>query len=125
MVVNGTAARAGRGHGNVQNVTGTVNLTGGQYYPITIGYDEGNGGYGLEAFYAPPGGTLTVGQTGTFLPLSLAVHGNSAGDLQQRPERDAELDDQSPRRTRWLYQFPSLTISSGTLSPPAGRPARA
>ena len=28
--------------------SGTVSLTGGQYYPITIGYDEGGGGFGLR-----------------------------------------------------------------------------
>jgi len=66
-------------HGNMQ-VTGQVTLTGGQYYPITIGYAEGGGGFGLEAFYAPPGTNIA---NGDFLPLSvLASLGNSSiGDL--------------------------------------------
>ena len=39
-----------------------------QYYPITVGYDEGNGGFGLEAFYATPGNTIA---NNNFIPLSL------------------------------------------------------
>ncbi len=70
LVANGTNGQGWAGYGVVQNTTGQVSLVGGQYYPITIGYDEGNGGYGLEAFVALPGSTLTVGQQGTFLPVS-------------------------------------------------------
>ena len=40
------------GQGENPPVTGTVNLVAGQYYPITVGYDEGNGGYGLQVSYA-------------------------------------------------------------------------
>ena len=75
-MANGNNGQGWAGYGIVQNTTGTVSLMGGQYYPITIGYDEGNGGYGLEAFVATPGNTLTVGQAGTFLPLSMLSTAN-------------------------------------------------
>ena len=76
IVVNGTGGQGWAGYGIVQNTTGQVSLVGGQYYPITIAYNEGNGGYGLEAFMAPPGQTLTVGQAGTFLARLAALFGD-------------------------------------------------
>ena len=69
-MANGNNGQGWAGYGIVQNTTGTVSLIGGQFYPITIGFDQGNGGYGLEAFMATPGNTLTVGQAGTFLPVA-------------------------------------------------------
>ena len=81
VVANGTGG-GGQGwqgnHGYVQNTTGSVYLTAG-FYPITIGYDQGGGGYSLEAFMAIPGNTLTVNQPGTLLPVSdLFTYASSA-----------------------------------------------
>ena len=57
------------GQGEPANPTsGTVSLTAG-YYPITVGYEEGNGGFGLQVFVTPPGGTQSQ------IPLSLLSTG--------------------------------------------------
>ena len=120
IVVNGNGGQGWAGAGIVQNVTGTVNLTGGQYYPITIGFEEGNGGYGLEAFYAPPGSTLTVGQTGTFLPVSLLFTGNPVVSYSNALTVTQNSTINLPTSYTFSYQFPSLSISSGTLSTSGG-----
>ena len=52
IVANGVNGQGWAGAGIVQKTTGTVSLVAGQFYPITVGYDEGNGGYGLDVFCA-------------------------------------------------------------------------
>ena len=66
VITNGTVTtgQGWAGYGVIQ-AQATVSLTAG-FHEITIGYDEGTGGFGLEAFYAPPGSTLANNK---FLPL--------------------------------------------------------
>ena len=120
VVVSGTGT-GGQGwsgaHGTIQT-TGQVTLTGGQYYPITIGYEEGNGGYGLEAFYAPPGTTIA---NNDFLPVSLlstlgqtALYSNALNVTKNSTiNLPSTLGGVS-------YQFPSLAIGANTLNVTGG-----
>ena len=118
VVANGNNGQGWAGYGIVQNTTGTVSLMGGQYYPITIGYDEGNGGYGLEAFVATPGNTLTVGQAGTFLPLSMLSTANSVYTNPLVVTQNSAISLRSDIAV--VSQFPSLTIGTNTLSVTGG-----
>ena len=103
----------GGSHGEANSTNTAVALTAGNYYPITIGYDNQGGGYGLQVSYTPPGGSSTL------LPVSLlysafstatyssalSVTQNSAINLLAAPTG---------------YQFPSLAIGGQTLSVTGG-----
>ena len=79
-----TQAPGTRGIGSAP-VQNPVTLTAGSYYPITLGYMEGAGGWGLQVYYTPPGGTQTL------VPLSVLFAGSA--NLHERLERDAKLND--------------------------------
>ena len=55
----------GGSHGMTNSTNTPVTLTAGTYYPITVGYNNSGGGYGLQVSYTPPGGGSTL------LPVSL------------------------------------------------------
>ncbi len=114
VVANGTSTggQGWAGYGIV-GATGTVNLTAGQLYPITVGYDEGSGGFGLEAFVALPGSTLTAGQAGTFIPLSNLYGGapNYSNPLLVDNGSTLALS-LLPGGVSFPYTFPSLTIGA-------------
>ena len=93
-------------------------LTGGQYYPITIGYDEGNGGFGLEAFVAGPGVTLAAGD---FLPVSDLFTGSPVATYANPLTVTQNSTINLPTSAGVSYQFPSLSIGADTLTPLAGR----
>ncbi|MGA2033335.1 MAG: PA14 domain-containing protein, partial [Thermoguttaceae bacterium] len=84
VVVNGTVGQGEPGNPTITPVT----LAAGTYNPITVGYDEGNGGFGLQVFYTPPGGAqatipmslLTVAAPSTFAN-NVVVNSNSTLDL--------------------------------------------
>ena len=60
------------GHGLQNSTNSPVSLTAGTYYPITVGYDQGTGGYGFQVSYTPPGGNMVL------LPVSLLYTGTTA-----------------------------------------------
>ena len=82
------------------------------YHQITIGYDEGGGGFGLEAFVAPPSGSLTVGQPGTFLPVSQLYAAAPAYSNPLLVDGNAVL----ALTSTFAYSFPSLTIGTSGAS---------
>ncbi len=116
VVINGVNGQGWAGYGVIQ-ASGTVNLTGGQYYPITIGYEEGGGGFGLEAFVAPPGVTLANNE---FLPVSLLYAGNPLVSYANALTVTKNSTINLPTSSFIALQFPSLSISAGTLNTTGG-----
>ena len=103
VVVNGTAA-GGQGEAGTPT-TGSVYLTAG-YHPITVAYDEGTGGFGLQVYYTPPSGVQTL------MPLSLLstevpLYNNA---LNVTAESAIDLGSASIAAL-----FPSLSIGDTTL----------
>jgi hypothetical protein len=53
-------------HGNIPDVTCTVTLLSGNYYPIRIHYTQKEGGQDLQFSFTPPNGTQTYNGQGYF-----------------------------------------------------------
>ncbi|MGA2254745.1 MAG: autotransporter-associated beta strand repeat-containing protein [Thermoguttaceae bacterium] len=110
LVIDGTSSggQANAGYGVVQ-ASGTVNLTAG-FHQITVGYDEGGGSWGLEAFVALPGATLANNH---FLPVSLLY--TAPASVYSNP---LLVDSNSTLglNAGIAYSFPSLTIGASGAS---------
>jgi autotransporter-associated beta strand protein len=99
------------GHG-VQNATTVIGvpLTAGAYYPITVGYDQGTGLYGLRVFYAT--GSTAPTTWSTLLPVSLLYTALPASNYSNplSVTQNSTLD--LPAGNSGAYQFPSLSIGA-------------
>ena len=116
MVINGINGQGWAGYGAIQ-ASGTVSLVGGQYYPITIGYEEGGGGFGLEAFYAPPGTTIAAGD---FLPVSLLTTSLPVNNNVFANNVAVTANSTLDLTSNVTFGFGTLTIGANTLQVTGG-----
>ncbi len=116
VVINGINGQGWAGYGAIQ-ASGTVSLVGGQYYPITIGYEEGGGGFGLEAFYAPPGTTIAAGD---FLPVSLLTTSLPVNNNVFANNVAVTANSTLDLTSNVTFGFGTLTIGANTLQVTGG-----
>ena len=87
-----------------------VTLTAGTYYPITVGYDQGGGQYGLQVSYTPPGGSSTL------IPVSLLYSGLPTNTYSNALTVTQSSTINLPNSLGATYQFPSLAIGNAALN---------